>query len=150
MKETGDRRQETGDRRKKPGWTIGHWLLAIGYRLSAIVYCLLSISLAGLPLSAFPASSTTDQPTVILVLGAPGNSEFGSNFVHQAAFWEAACTQAGCTHMTLGLTPSSQTNDFELLKNTLATEPKDGLGQLWLVLIGHGTFDGKEARFNLR
>jgi hypothetical protein len=29
-------------------------------------------------------------------------------------------------------------------------ETKAGTAELWLVLIGHGTFDGKEAKFNLR
>jgi hypothetical protein len=91
-----------------------------------------------------------DHTTVILVVGAAGDAEFGSNFVHQASLWEAACAQAGCAHVTIGLAPPAETNDFELLKNTLADEAKEGLGQLWLVLIGHGTFDGKEAKFNLR
>jgi hypothetical protein len=86
----------------------------------------------------------------MLVVGAPGDAEYGSNFVQQATLWEAACAQAGCPHVTLGLTPVGQTNDFDLLKDALAAEPKDGPGQLWLVLIGHGTFDGKEAKFNLR
>ena len=50
----------------------------------------------------------------------------------------------------MGLDTSGQTNDFESLKQALESEPKDGPSDLWLVLIGHGTFDGKEARFNLR
>ncbi len=40
--------------------------------------------------------------------------------------------------------------DLKRLKEVLATEPKDGLEPLWLVLIGHGTFDGKEAKLNLQ
>jgi len=36
------------------------------------------------------------------------------------------------------------------LKQMLAREPQELSSELWLVLIGHGTFDGKEARFNLR
>jgi hypothetical protein len=96
------------------------------------------------------SSDSAQQTTVILVVGAPGNAELGSNFVHQATLWEAACAQGNCALIKLGLTPPGETNDFALLKDTLATEPKDGLGPLWLVLIGHGTFDGKEAKFNLR
>src|SRR5262245_23881318 len=98
------------------------------HRLSTISYWLLAISAAALPLCAFPAlgSSPQDQTAVIVVVGAPGDAEYGSNFVHQAALWEAACVQAGCAHMTLGLAPVGQTNDFELLKDTLATEPKEG------------------------
>ncbi len=52
--------------------------------------------------------------------------------------------------MRIGLDTNSATPDYERLKQTLANEPKEGRGALWLVLIGHGTFDGKEARFNLR
>jgi hypothetical protein len=91
-----------------------------------------------------------DQTTVILVVGAPGESEFGSNFVRQASLWEKACERAECRRITLGLDAGRQTNDFERLREILEAEPKDGPGELWLVLIGHGTFDGKEARFNLR
>src|SRR6185503_18477981 len=39
--------------------------------------------------------------------------------------------------------------DRDKLKNSLAQESIDG-GELWVVLIGHGTFNGKEAKFNLR
>jgi hypothetical protein len=116
------------------------WLLLVAALLSAI----LPAVAAGAP----PA--TADRTTVLLVVGAPGTPEFGSNFVQQAALWKTACDQAGCRRVTIGLDPAGATNDFELLKQTLAAEPKDGAGQLWIVLIGHGTFDGKEARFNLR
>jgi len=36
------------------------------------------------------------------------------------------------------------------LKELLAAEPHADDAPLWLVLIGHGTFDGRTARFNLR
>ena len=40
--------------------------------------------------------------------------------------------------------------DREVLANSLGEEPKQSAEAFWLVLIGHGTFDGKTARFNLR
>jgi hypothetical protein len=95
------------------------------------------------------AEMSTETTSVIVVVGAPGEVEFGSNFVRQATLWEKACAQAQARERTLGL-ETSTTNDYDRLKATLADEPKDGAGVLWLVLIGHGTFDGKEARFNLR
>jgi len=94
--------------------------------------------------------SSTDRATVIIVVGAPGEAEFGSNFVRQASLWEKACESAECRCITLGLDDASQTNDFARLKQTLEAETKDSLSDLWLVLIGHGTFDGKEGKFNLR
>ncbi|HWW02371.1 MAG TPA: hypothetical protein VNZ64_21920 [Candidatus Acidoferrum sp.] len=101
-------------------------------------------------LPAFSAPDTASHTTVIIVVGAPGDPEFGSNFVRQADLWTKACSQANCRHVTIGLDTESQTNDYDRLKLTLAAEPRNGLAQLWLVLLGHGTFDGKEARFNLR
>jgi hypothetical protein len=97
-----------------------------------------------------PASQplTNSQTTVIVVVGAAGETEFGTNFIHQAGLWDQACQKAGCREITLGL--DSATNDCERLKQILAAEPKEGPNELWLVLIGHGTFDGKEARFNVR
>jgi len=90
------------------------------------------------------------RTTVILVIGAPGEAEFGSNFLHQAELWEKACAQGDARRITIGLDANSSTNDYDLLRQALAEQPKDGPAQLWLVLIGHGTFDGKQARFNLR
>jgi hypothetical protein len=106
--------------------------------------------LALLLTSSLGATAASERASVIVVVGASGGSEFSSNFVHQANLWEQACAKAGLRHTTVGLETLGQTNDCELLKQILEAEPKDGPAQLWLVLIGHGTFDGKEAKFNLR
>jgi hypothetical protein len=96
------------------------------------------------------ASPATNAPAVLLVLGAPGEPEFGSNFVQQARLWEKTCERAGARLLRLGLDTSPPPNDYDRLQQALAAEPKDGAESLWLVLVGHGTYDGKEARFNLR
>jgi hypothetical protein len=89
------------------------------------------------------------RATVLIVVGAAGEAEFGSNFVRQASLWQSACEKAGLRQMTLGLSTIA-TNDYDDLKQALILEPREGTAELYLVLIGHGTFDGKEARFNLR
>ena len=94
--------------------------------------------------------SPTNRPTVIVVVGAPGESEFGSNFVRQARLWGETCALAQTRTIQIGLESPPESADAERLRQTLAAEPTDGHEALWLVLIGHGTFDGKEARFNLR
>lgn len=97
------------------------------------------------------APSTNHEPaTVLVVVGAPGAPEFATNFVRQAGLWKTVCQLAGANLVTLGLDDSGATNDLERLRLTLDTEPKDGPAELWLLLIGHGTFDGREAKFNLR
>jgi hypothetical protein len=92
----------------------------------------------------------TNQPTVILVIGAAGEAEFGSNFVHQAQLWEKTCARANAKTIRIGLDETPGPGDRDRLQQTLAAERTDGAEALWLVLVGHGTFDGKEARFNLR
>jgi hypothetical protein len=115
------------------------------FRISDFGFQILLLTLA---LAA--RADTLSSATVLIVVGAPGDSEYASNFTHQATLWQKACTQGECRHITLGLEPNAQTNDYERLKQALESEPKEGGAQFWLVLIGHGTFDGKEARFNLR
>lgn len=95
-----------------------------------------------------PVVPGSDPATVILVVGAAGEAEFGTNFLQQVSLWEKACQQASARLVTLGL--DGGTNDHERLAQTLEAEPKTGGADLWLVLIGHGTFDNQDAKFNLR
>jgi hypothetical protein len=91
--------------------------------------------------------SAVQQPALIVVVGAPGEAEFGSNFVKQATQWQNACPN-NFRQITIGIEDGT-TNDYEQLKQTIEAESHEGPA-LWIILIGHGTFDGKEARFNLR
>jgi len=111
----------------------------------------LLIMLAGI-LASFKvvASPDTNQPTIILVVGAAGEPEFGSNFVQQVQLWDKVCHRAEANIVRIGLSTNNTVDDRELLKRALAAEPTNQVAPLWLVLIGHGTFEGKEARFNLR
>lgn len=84
------------------------------------------------------------SPKLLVVVGAPGEEEFGELFADWARLWKEAGANLKVTEI------GGTTNDFELVRTTLAQEPKEGADELWLVLIGHGTFDGKEPKFNLR
>ncbi len=171
-----------------------------------------------------PASSET--PTVVVVVGAPGTPEYRRQFAACARQWEDAARRGGARVITLGATspadslaasetlisaawiadflphrsewsdrlrrlfhrlsapapspiipaesspnmpgtavltegverPADATpartrissTDRQHLRRTLENQPKQGTAPLWLVLIGHGTFDGRTARFNLR
>ena len=110
----------------------------------------LSLFLAALSAAGSSATNGEDCATVIVVVGAPGEEQFGKNFEQWAALWEKASREAGAKFLALGPPQTNDVPDLEQLKQTLAREPKDLSSELWLVLIGHGTFDGKEARFNLR
>jgi hypothetical protein len=98
--------------------------------------------------SAAPAAR--DQASVIIVAGAPGEPEYGKEFKSSADLWVAAADKGGARHLVIGLDETNGTPDFERLKQALANEPKTSSGELWLVLLGHGTYDGQNAKFNLR
>lgn len=100
--------------------------------------------------AALRLGAAEEQATVVVVVGAPGEDEFASGFTLQVATWAKVCAQAGAKRVVIGAEAAGATSDREQLKQALATEAKDGTAELWLVLIGHGTFDGKEAKFNLR
>jgi hypothetical protein len=91
------------------------------------------------------------QATVIVVSGAPGEAEFAADLTLQSEAWAKVSAQAGARHVAIGVGGEvGAIPDRELLQQALAAEPKTGAGELWLVLIGHGTFDGKDAKLNLR
>ena len=102
-------------------------------------------------LASEPApTAALDQATVIVVVGAPGEEEFGKVFAESADRWESACRAAGAKELTIGRKTEAEGADADQLKKALQDEPKEGVAELWLVLIGHGTFDNQEAKFNLR
>ncbi|MBI5800466.1 MAG: hypothetical protein HZA92_07020 [Verrucomicrobia bacterium] len=94
-------------------------------------------------------AEAADKPTVFIVVGAAGEEEFGRQFTDAAGKWEKVVSQAQAKLVPVGW-KSAETNDLARFKAALDTEPKEGAGEVWLVLIGHGTFDNKEAKVNLR
>jgi len=86
--------------------------------------------------------------TVVAVVGAGGEEEFQKQFAQWAEHWENAAKKGEAEFIAVGVEPG-ETNDVGRLQETLAKLSNDG-EPLWLVLLGHGTFDGKEAKFNLR
>ena len=92
------------------------------------------------------------RPSLILVRGANGSAEYVTRFDSQVQSWQKAAGRAGADILlpipTATPPPAGET-DLARLERVLADLPKVGPAPVWLVLIGHGTWDGKEARFNL-
>jgi hypothetical protein len=99
-----------------------------------------------------PQLSTANAVTIVAVVGAGGQEEYQKQFEEWARHWEQAGGAVGAQFVAIGL-DARQTNDLELLKETLANASKQG-PPLWLVFLGHGTFASSagspEAKFNLR
>lgn len=95
-------------------------------------------------------AQTNDQRTLILVTGAPGEPEYAEQFTAWADLWKQAAVKGGLQVIAIGQSNSGTNDDRTRLLNTLAAEISRPAGELWLVFLGHGTFDGRSAKFNLR
>jgi len=94
------------------------------------------------------APSSAHQQLIVIV-GAPGTDEYRTTFETWATRWKVAAERAdaGCT--VIGETDHSA-SDLEKLKSAIAASVGVEMTQpLWIVFIGHGTFDGRTASFNL-
>jgi len=112
--------------------------LAMSTFLRAIV-CTVMLSVAG---------QGAEQTRVVLVVGAPGTDEYEKMFTEWRDRILAACKAGDVDVVAIGGETASETPDGQKLQQALM-ERSDSK-QLWLILLGHGTFDGKTARFNLR
>jgi len=101
-------------------------------------------------LAAEPGDSNAEKSSVIVIVGAAGSPEYGAQFVKWAQLWEQACSKGRAKFVSIGLDEIQEPNDRIKLQDTLTGESQQTNAALWLVLIGHGTFDGRTAKFNLR
>ncbi len=96
-----------------------------------------------------PAEEPTGQ-TVIVVVGAAGAAEYDAQFATWSDRWREACERARVSLRCVGRDAPEQASDLQQLQALLLEETTQQADPLWLVLIGHGTFDGRQAKFNLR
>jgi len=105
-------------------------------------------------LSLISGLETEPPPSTVLivVVGEPGEEKYEKMFVEWARRWRDAAEKSETHTISIGPPESKSTDreDRDLLYETLASLENDPPETLWLVLIGHGTFDGKKAKFNLR
>ena len=90
------------------------------------------------------------KPHVIVVVGAGGEREYGEKFATWALRVKQVAERAEAKITTIGLSDAPKKSDIEILQHALEEADHDSKEDLWLVLIGHGTFNGKAAKFNLR
>ena len=91
-----------------------------------------------------------DAPKIILVVGAEGAPEFGQQFTAWTDRWSKAAAQASAPISIIGRDTPGEGEDKDALRKLLESETKASMQPLWLIFIGHGTFDGRVAKFNLR
>ncbi len=90
-----------------------------------------------------------ERQHVIVVIGAEGTAEYGQMFSEWADQWQSAAT-AGDVAFDV-IRPDDSGDQLQQLQQKISDAAAiKTVEPLWLVLIGHGTFDGRVARFNLR
>lgn len=102
---------------------------------------------------------------VLVIRGASGTPEYGQLFDSWSRHWETAATDGQAEFLWIGpqesnadsqaAAPSGPTDAdrvtiIQALDRAGSLAQKGQLKELWIILIGHGTFNGRRARFNLR
>lgn len=96
-----------------------------------------------------PLLRAEEKRAMLIVVSEPGNPVYQDEFARQAKAWQNLAGKGRMEVSTIGLGDDSGTGDRPVLEKAIASLPKEG-GDLWLVWIGHGTSDGRSAKFNLR
>lgn len=99
-------------------------------------------------------SQGAPKPTsqaVVVVVGAEGAQEYAEEFRMWADHWKSAANHAGAEFTMIGADPPGDLDDRTRLEKRVAEHATArNVDVLWVILIGHGTFDGDAAKFNLR
>ncbi len=95
-------------------------------------------------------AQTNQSRSLVLVMGAPGAPEYATQFSDWAGLWKEAAAKGGLQTTIIGENNGGPNDDLHRLLEVLTNEVSRPAGELWLVFIGHGTFDGRTAKFNLR
>jgi hypothetical protein len=95
------------------------------------------------------SSLRAQEADVIIAVGASGDEAYAKDFAQWAANWQKAAATGKAKVQTFGAMPEEK-ESLERLRTAVEAEAKESLAPLWLVFIGHGTFDGREGKFNLR
>jgi protein involved in ribonucleotide reduction len=93
------------------------------------------------------AKIATTQLTV--VVGAAGSEEYAAEFSAWADQWQQVAKQGNLPLVLIGQT-TQNANDIDTLQKRLQTISDDRETTHWIILIGHGTHDGRTTKFNLR
>ena len=112
-------------------------------------FVVLSVIIVHVGIVTVPAQAAEPRGTMILVVGAPGTDEFATTFADWADRWREVAASGNLTLVDLAAAPAEMPTTHDRLHRALLDAASEPSQPLWLVLIGHGTFDGRLAKLNL-
>jgi len=104
--------------------------------------------------AAQAATSAAARDEVLVIVGAAGDDAFVPGFAAAVKNWQTACDRAHVTCTVIGLdekkNPEASPTDKEQVQAWLKSIVPNSTANAWIAYVGHGTFDGRDARMNLR
>jgi len=85
---------------------------------------------------------------LLLIVGTPGTEEYHERFRQWGEKWIAAAAAGHLQVTSLGL-KTEEAATLDRIREKISGLVDEKQTPLWIVLIGHGTFDGQSAKFNL-
>ncbi len=100
-------------------------------------------------LLSIPFAMAAEAREMLIVVSEPGESAYATEFRRQAKAWQDIAEKGNIESTTIGVDTQPAEGDRPALEKSIESFPKTG-EDLWLVWIGHGSYDGRTAKFNLR
>ncbi|WP_437225713.1 hypothetical protein SH661x_004196 [Planctomicrobium sp. SH661] len=98
-----------------------------------------------------PGSCEDEKPSqrgdVLVIIGSPGTDEYHAEFLRWADHWKEAASAGQMRFRLLGGRADEAT--LPRLREAIASLQEEEQLPAWIVLLGHGTFDGLVCKFNL-
>ncbi|MEZ5301416.1 MAG: hypothetical protein R3F11_12315 [Verrucomicrobiales bacterium] len=95
------------------------------------------------------ASATARADTWIVAPGLEGAPEYGERIREAAAAWQKAASEAGAEFRGIDDGQGATAEALKAAVEAEAARPAAEAGRLWIILIGHGSYDGRSAKFNV-
>lgn len=113
------------------------------FRFVSIAFCLFALLLP--ELRAEPAAQRGLK--IVVIVGSGGEKEYTETFRESADSWRDAADRGGAECVVIGLDEPGTEDDATRVRRELTAVVDPAL---WVVLIGHGSYDGRVAKFNLQ
>jgi len=111
---------------------------------------------AAASVAASQVASAGERPMIIVVTGAGGTDEYRQEFAAWGDRWREISLRSQAEFLEIGredraaAANGTEPTDRQRLEAAISACLTSPASSLWLVLNGHGTFDGQDAKFNLQ
>lgn len=92
---------------------------------------------------------TAADHEILVIVGASGESVYAEGFEEAARAWEEAGKAANATIRFIGRTPVDKVTDREQIRDWIHNLDTHSSIPAWMVYIGHGTYNRRDAFLNL-